>query len=255
MAKARILIADDEVDLVWAIRYSLEDEGYEVLTAYDGAQTLAVARRHRPDLIILDILMPHVDGLEICQTLRRDPSLAAVPILFLTARSTVEDIVTGLDIGGDDYLTKPFDLKELKARVRALLRRRRPVSTVESASPYAQVLTVGPVRLDLRSRQVHVGEKTTWLTPTEFDLLHHLMSHPDEVFSSRRLLEEVWGFPPDVKDTSVVRWHIRNLRAKIEPDPNRPIYICTVTRHGYVFRSPDHPSRSSRNPNATLSHD
>lgn len=239
IVKARILVADDEEDLVWAIRYSLEDEGYEVLTAYDGAQTLAVARRHRPDLIILDIIMPRMDGLRVCQTLRRDPSLAAVPILFLTARSAVEDVVTGLDMGGDDYLTKPFDLKELKARVRALLRRRRPVSTGETTLSAPQVITVGPVRLDLRSRQVHVGHKRVPLTPTEFDLLHHLMSHPDEVFSSRQLLEQVWGFPPDVKNTSLVRWHIHNLRAKIEPDPEHPIYICTVSRHGYVFRSPD----------------
>ncbi len=239
MEKARILVADDEEDLVWAIRYSLEDEGYEVLTAYDGAQTLAAARRYRPDLIVLDIIMPRMDGLRVCQILRRDPSLASVPILFLTARSTVEDIVTGLDVGGDDYLTKPFDLNELKARVRALLRRRRPASTAETMAAEHQVLTVGAVKLDPRSRQVRVGERTVSLTPTEFDLLHHLMSHPNEVFSSRQLLEQVWGFPPDVKDTSLVRWHIHNLRAKIEPDPEHPTYICTVSRHGYIFRAPE----------------
>jgi len=237
MAKACILVVDDEEDLVWAIRYSLEDEGYEVLTAYDGVEALAITRRHRPDLIILDIIMPRLDGLQVCQTLRRDPSLASLPILFLTARSTVEDIVTGLDAGGDDYLIKPFDLQELKARVRALLRRGRPVGAAETMASISQVIAVGPVELDLRSRQVHVGDKTVQLTPTEFDLLHYLMSHPDEVFTSRQLLEQVWGFPPDVKSTSLVRWHIRNLRSKIEPDPTHPVYICTVTRHGYVFRT------------------
>ena len=120
---ARILLADDEQDLVWAVRHSLSDEGYEVLTAYDGMEALAIARCHRPDLVILDIAMPRLDGLQVCRRLRRDPTLAAVPILFLTVRSAIEDRIKGLDEGGDDYLVKPFDLEELKARVKALLRR------------------------------------------------------------------------------------------------------------------------------------
>lgn len=123
MSKARILVVDDEQDLLWALQHSLSDEGYEVLTAQNGKEGLCAARRHRPDLVILDIVMPELNGLRVCRELRRDPSLASVPIIFLTVRSTVEDRIAGLDEGGDDYIVKPFDTGELKARIRALLRR------------------------------------------------------------------------------------------------------------------------------------
>jgi len=232
----RILLVDDEQDLVWAVRHSLSDDGHEVLTAYDGMEALAVARRHRPDLVILDIVMPRLDGLQVCRKMRRDPTLAAVPILFLTVRSAIEDRIKGLDEGGDDYLVKPFDLEELKARVKALLRRSR--SAPEGGSgPEGQgsLLVVGPLTLDLHTRQVRVGEKTVQLTPTEFDLLHHLMTHPGEVYSSRQLLRQVWGYPPKTADPGLVRWHVKNLRAKIEPDPAHPVYIRTVPRHGYML--------------------
>lgn len=236
MSMARILLVDDEQDLVWAVQRSLSDEGYEVLTAYNGVEALAVARRHRPDVVILDIVMPLLDGLQVCRRLRRDLTLATVPILFLTERSAIEDRITGLDEGGDDYLIKPFDLQELKARVRALLRRRR--SAPEGGpGPKGQdsLLVVGPLTLDLHTCQASVGEKTVQLTPTEFDLLHHLMSHPGEVFSSPHLLQQVWGYPPETADPGLVRWHIKNLRAKIEPDPAHPVYLRTVPRHGYIL--------------------
>jgi DNA-binding response OmpR family regulator len=229
-------VVDDEQDLVWALRHSLSDEGHEVLTAYDGVEALDVARRHHPDLVILDIIMPRLNGLQVCRRLRRDPTLAAVPILFLTERSTIEARVEGLDEGGDDYLTKPFDLGELKARVRALLRRARSVP--EGGSENADrspLLVVDPLALDLHSCQVHVGQKTAQLTPAEFKLLHHLMAHPGEVFSSQQLLRQVWGYPPESADPGLVRWHIKNLRTKIEPDPTHPIYIRTVPHHGYTF--------------------
>ena len=233
---ARILLVDNEQDLVWAVQHSLSDEGYEVLTAYDGVEALAIAQRHRPDLVILDIIMPRLDGLQVCRKLRRDPTLAAVPILFLTVRSAIEDRIKGLDEGGDDYLVKPFDLEELKARVRALLRRAR--ATPEGgpgAEGQGPLLVAGPLTLDLHTCQVHVGSETAQLTPTEFDLLHHLMTHPAEVFSSQQLLQQVWGYPPRVGDPGTVRWHIKNLRTKIEPDPDQPVYIRTVPHHGYVF--------------------
>lgn len=234
---ARILVVDDEQDLVWAIRHSLNDEGYEVLAAYDGVEALAIARRHLPDLVILDIVMPRLDGLQVCRRLRRDPNLAAVPILFLTVRSAVEDRVTGLDEGADDYLVKPFDLRELKARVRALLRRGR--SFVPDGAPKlvgrSALLVVGPLTLNLHTRQVQVNGKTIQLTPAEFDLLHHLMTHPGEVFSSQQLLQQVWGYRPGTADPGLVRWHVKNLRAKIEPDPSHPVYIRTIPRHGYIF--------------------
>jgi DNA-binding response OmpR family regulator len=237
---ARILVVDDEQDLVWAIRHSLNDEGYEVLTAYDGAEALAIARRHLPDLIILDIVMPRLDGLQVCRELRRDPALAAVPILFLTVRSAVEDRVAGLDEGADDYLVKPFDLRELKARVRALLRRGRLIpgftpNGVLKLERRHSLLVAGPLALNLCARQVRVGDKIVQLTPAEFDLLRYLMTHPGEVFSSQQLLQQVWGYRPGTADPGLVRWHVKNLRAKIEPDPAHPTYIRTIPRHGYIF--------------------
>jgi len=232
----RILIVDDEKDLVWAVRHSLSDEGYEVLTAYDGVEALTVARGHRPDLVILDIVMPRLDGLQVCHRLRRDPTLAAVPVLFLTVRSAIEDRIKGLDEGGDDYLVKPFDLGELKARVKALLRRTQPTPG-GNTEPGGQgsILMVGPLTLDLHTCQVRVEEKTMQLTPVEFDLLHYLMLHPGEVFSSKQLLQQVWGYPPQTADSGLIRWHIKNLRTKIEPDPAHPVCIRTIPRHGYVL--------------------
>jgi DNA-binding response OmpR family regulator len=233
---AQILLADDEQDLVWALRHSLSDEGHEVLTAYNGVEALQVAQHHRPDLLILDIVMPRLDGLQVCRRLRRDPTLAAVPILFLTVRSAIKDRIKGLDEGGDDYLVKPFDLEELKARVRALLRRAR--SALEGGPETADrdpLLVMGSLALNLHTCQVRVSEKTLQLTPTEFNLLHHLMTHPGEVFSSQHLLQQVWGYPPRTADPGLVRWHVKNLRAKIEPDPAHPVYICTMPHHGYMF--------------------
>ncbi len=232
----QILLVDDEQDLVWALRHSLSDEGYEVLTAYNGVEALNAAQRHRPDLVILDIVMPRLDGLQVCRRLRRDPTLAAVPILFLTVHSAIEDRIKGLDEGGDDYLVKPFDLGELKARVRALLRRAR--SALEQgpeAEGMGPMLVVSSLALDLHACQVRVGSETVQLTPTEFDLLRHLMTHPGEVFSTQQLLQQVWGYPPRTGDPGAVRWHVKNLRAKIEPDPAHPVYIRTVHGHGYVF--------------------
>jgi DNA-binding response OmpR family regulator len=250
----RILMVDDERDLVWAVRHSLSDEGYEVVTAYDGTEALTVVQHYRPDLVILDVVMPGLDGLQVCHRLRRDPGLASVPILFLTGRSAIEDRIKGLDRGGDDYLGKPFDMGELKARIRALLRR-CPQSHehgrfayglgMPSPSPSARrnVLVVGALTLDLHTSQVDVAAPggtqrvpaKVQLTPAEFDLLRYLMVHAGETFSSQRLLEQVWGYAPGMADASLVRWHIKNLRQKIEPDPSNPIYIRTIPHHGYML--------------------
>ena len=230
---SRILVVDDEQDLAWAVRHSLCDEGYEVVTAYNGVEAIAMAQRHRPDLIILDIVMPQLDGLEVCHNLRRDPTLAAVPILFLTVRRAIEDRIKGLDEGGDDYLVKPFDLQELKARVRALLRRGRSHPERPEFEGQRSPLIVGQLTLGITTRQVHCGGKTLQLTPTEFHLLKHLMVHRGQVLSERQLLQDVWNYPPGTANLSLVRWHIKNLRAKIEPNPAYPIYIRTVPHHGY----------------------
>ena len=230
---SRILLVDDEQDLLWALQYCLRDEGYEVLTAQDGVAALAAARRQRPALVVLDIIMPRLDGLQVCRRLRRDAALATVPILFLTERNGVEAKVRGLDEGGDDYITKPFDLQELKSRIKALLRRGQLASKESPQLEEQCCLTAGRLTLSLRTCQVSIGDQTVQLTPIQFDLLHYLMSHANEVISSRQLLQQVWGTPPNLVDTVLVRWHIKRLRLQIEPDPTQPVYIRTVPRHGY----------------------
>lgn len=248
----RILLVDDEQDLLWAVRYSLADAGYEVFTACDGREALAAAQRNRPDLIVLDVVMPKLDGLQLCHKLRRDPELAAVPILFLSVRSDVEDRIKGLDRGADDYLVKPFDMEELKARIRALLRRHRYSSNQEGTRNRRRDsrIVVNPLALDLQTCQVHVEEESIQLTPTQFELLRYLMVHPGEVFSSRQLLEQVWGYAPTTADPSLVRWHIKNLREKIESDPTHPDYIRTIPGHGYMLErrqtSPTPQSKQAR---------
>ena len=235
----RVLVVDDEPDLLWALERNLRDEGYEVLTASDGRAALQVAHRHRPDLVVLDVAMPGLDGLEVCRRLRRDPALGSVPVLFLTVRNQVDDRVTALDEGGDDYMAKPFDLREFKSRIRALLRRGRLTQrSLPAEEPATYLLTLGPLTLDLHRRQARLDDRTVPLTPSELDLLHFLMLHPDEVFSSAKLFEAVWGYVPSASSPSVVRWHIGNLRAKLELDPDHPTIIRTVVRHGYLLSSP-----------------
>ena len=230
---ARVLIVDDEPDLVWGVKYALLDEGHEVLTASDGVEALALARQERPDLFVMDVVMPGLDGIEVCREVRRDLRLASVPILFLSGHGEVQDRVRGLDEGGDDYLCKPFDLTELKARVRSLLRR-TAAPQAETAGD-AHVMRVGDLCLDTRERSLQVDGTPALITPAEFTLLGFLMAHAGEVFSSRQLLERVWGYPRGIGDAAVVRWHMKNLRAKIEPDPAKPLYIRTVPRYGYIL--------------------
>jgi DNA-binding response OmpR family regulator len=238
MPIGRILLVDDEKDLVWAVQHSLYDEDYEVFTASDGLEAIAIAQAHHPDVIVLDILMPCLDGLQVCQRLRWDPALARVPILFLSVRNTVEDRIKGLDAGSDDYLAKPFDLGELKARIRALLRRDHPVLPAVSSDVTGQnvPLKIGQLTLNACTCLVTLGKKMIQLTQKEFDLLYYLVLHSGEAFSSQQLLQQVWGYPPAIADPSLVRWHIKNLRFKIEPDPENPVYICNQPRHGYFFK-------------------
>ena len=230
---SRVLVVDDEPDLLWAVKYALLDEGHEVLTATDGVQALALARQERPDLFVLDVVMPRLDGIEVCREARRDQRLASVPILFLSCHDEIQDRVRGLDEGGDDYLCKPFDLSELKARVRTLLR--RTAAPLNDAAGDAYVLRAGALCLDTRERSLHVDGAAVAVTPAEFGLLGFLMAHAGEVFSSRQLMERVWGYPPGTGDAAVVRWHMKNLRTKIELDPSQPVYIRTVPRYGYIL--------------------
>ncbi len=232
MTKAHILLVDDEQDLVWALRHYLSAEGYEVAAAFNGVEALVLARQRRPDLVILDIVMPRLDGFQVCQKLRSDMTLAALPILFLTAKGAVEDRLRGLEYA-DDFLTKPFDVRELQSRVKALLRRSHSFPEIHS-----DTLVIGPLTLDANTHQVQVKKNAFLLTPTQFKLLYHLMSHAGKVFSERELLQQVWGYPLEAADLGLVRWHIKKLRDRIEPDPSRPSYIRTVPRHGYTLIVP-----------------
>jgi DNA-binding response OmpR family regulator len=236
MSAAKILIVDDEPDIVWSVRYTLADEGYDVVTAASGNDALAVAHESHPDLVIMDFVLPDADGAEVCHAFRRDQHLAAVPIIFLSQRCSVADKVRGLNCGADDYIAKPFDFGELKARIGALLRRAgrgRP-----GPAPVTQ-LVCRDLRLDLRTHRVTVGRQAILLTPVEFDLLRFLLAHQGQVFSGERLLQEVWHDEDQTRDLGMVRWHVMRLRGKIEPDPARPTYLRTVPRHGYMLGGPE----------------
>jgi DNA-binding response OmpR family regulator len=235
MSLQRILLIDDNYQLIQGIQKSLKDDGYDIFIAANGMDGLKAARRHRPNLVILDINMPVMDGLEVCQRLREDNELRKLPILFLTSRNSVEDRVNGLDCGADDYLAKPFNSAELRARIRALLRRTQDNEAYVHANQ-AQRLITGRLTLDLKACWVKINDsEKIQLTPAEFELLQYLMSNPNQTFTGEELLERVWAYEPGTSDQSLARWHIRNLRAKIEPDPTNPIYIRTIPRHGYIL--------------------
>lgn len=225
---ARILVVDDDRDVAGTIERTLRRRDHEIVVAYSGAQALEKIQKQCPDLVVLDIMMPRMDGIEVCQRIRALPNVATVPILFLTAKSKIEDKIGGFEAGADDYLTKPFDLRELELRVRALLRRSMPTEAPKAP------LEIGPLSLDPRTFKLNVNGHVLLLTPVEFELLHYLMKHAGEVISTERLLQEVWEYPPGTGDPNLVRAHIKNIRAKIEPSPADPIYIKTISRHGYI---------------------
>ncbi len=228
---AHILIVDDDAEILGTVWRALSREGHDIALAESAAQARERIAQRRPDLIVLDIMMPGEDGLTFCESLRQDEEYRTIPILFLSAKWRPDDIVRGLDAGGDDYLTKPFELKELNARVRALLRRIPPPEEKDN------VLKVGELELDLGTFQVSTpARKNIQLTSTEYRLLHHLMLHPNRAHSVRELLDEVWQYPSGTGDPDLVRAHIRNLRAKIEPDSRTPRYIHTIHGVGYMVK-------------------
>jgi DNA-binding response OmpR family regulator len=207
---AYVLAVDDDPDVLSTLSRVLIREGLEVDRASSGEEALRKVMTRRPDMLILDIMMPPgMDGLTLCSRLRHNDQFADLPILFLTARGSTDDVVAGLDAGGDDYVMKPFELPELTARVRALLRRSQHESQLS-------VLELGPLRLDSATYQASVGDKTVQLTSTEHKLLRYMMEHPNQALSPQRLLEAVWDYPPHTGDPDLVRAHIRNLRVKIE---------------------------------------
>jgi len=225
----RILVVDDEIGARTLIGIMLDRGGFEVLKASDATQALSILEQDTPDLIILDVMMPGMDGVALCRQLRADTRYVDLLVLFLTAKNTTDDVVAGLDAGGDDYVMKPFELAELTARVRALLRRGQRDEGRNA------VLEMGPLRLDSDSYQVEVEKQSIQLTATEHRLLRYLMEHSNQALSPQRLLEAVWDYPPRTGDPDLVRAHVRNLRAKLERGKDSQPIIRTIHGVGYMI--------------------
>lgn len=229
-----ILVVDDDHAVAEAIERSLRRNGFDVSVAHRGADALAIARQQRPDLVILDIMMPGMDGIEVGRIMRETRELAHLPILFLTGKQEIGDKIAAYQQAlADDYLTKPFDLLELDLRVRALLRRARQVAPPEAD----RRIQVGELSLDLKTYEISTPFRTVLLTPVEFELMQFLMSHADEVFSADQLLQRVWGYPSGTGMPDLVRVHVKNVRDKIEPNPRQPIYLRNILRRGYTVPS------------------
>jgi DNA-binding response OmpR family regulator len=230
----KILVVEDEPTLVETLEYNLSHQDYEVFTATDGREALAIAREELPDLIVLDLMLPGIDGIEVCRVLRQEMS---VPILMLTARDEEVDKVVGLEVGADDYMTKPFSMRELMARVKALLRRERLIREELSAEDRVieeQRLTFGDLSIDMSRREVKRNGEILHLKPREYELLVFLARHRGMVLSRDLILERVWGWDYD-GGSRTVDVHVHWLREKIEPDPKNPTRIVTVRGVGYRF--------------------
>ena len=222
----KVLVVDDEKLIVKGIRFSLEQDGMEVTCAYDGEEALQLAKEQSFDIILLDVMLPKLNGFEVCQQIR---DFSNVPIIMLTAKGDDMDKILGLDYGADDYMTKPFNILEVKARIKAILRR---LSKTEDAK--AQYMEVGDMRLDCDGRRVYIDNNEINLTAKEFEVLELLILNPDKVYSRDELLKLIWGadYPGDVRTVDV---HIRRLREKIEENPSEPKYVHTKWGVGYYF--------------------
>jgi DNA-binding response OmpR family regulator len=226
---AKILVVDDEPNLLHSVAYTLRREGHEVVTAVDGEEALEKARREGADLLVLDVMLPRLDGFEVCRRLRAE---STIPILMLTAKDSEIDRVVGLELGADDYLTKPFSMRELVARVKAMLRR---ANMVRAQPQPTDVLRAGELEVDLQRRRVLCDGREIALKPKEFDLLAYLMARPGRVFSRDVLLEHVWGYDY-AGITRTVDAHVRSLREKLGDDAESPRWVETVRGVGYRFR-------------------
>jgi DNA-binding response OmpR family regulator len=228
MAK-KVLVVDDEKLIVKGIRFSLEQDGMEVTCAYDGEEALKLATEFKFDMILLDIMLPKMDGFEVCQHIR---DFSNVPIVMLTAKGDDMDKILGLEYGADDYITKPFNILEVKARIKAIMRR---TSTAEPKQETTKTIENGDLRLDCEGRRLYILDKEINLTAKEFDLLELLVVNPNKVYSRENLLNLVWGYeyPGDVRTVDV---HVRRLREKIEPNPSEPKYVHTKWGVGYFYQ-------------------
>ena len=240
--ETKVLIVEDEVAIVTMLRYNLEREGYKVFSTGDGDEAVSLVKAHKPDVIVLDWMLPGMSGVDICATLRRQEETKAVPIIMLSARGEESDRIRGLDAGADDYMVKPFSPSELIARIKAVLRRIRPALSEKS-------LAFKEIKMDMVGHKVWRGTREIHLSPTEFGLLRYLMEHPGRVFSREQLLDAVWGHDIYV-ELRTVDVHIRRLRKGLDPDGNLPELIRTVRSAGYALEevpvgekqpdSPDH---------------
>ena len=221
----KILVVDDEKKIVRLVRAYLEQAGFSVVAAYDGQEALTAFRHEKPSLVVLDLMLPGINGLDVCRILRKESN---VPIIMLTARVEEADRLVGLELGADDYVVKPFSPRELVARVRAVLRR------AGGGAPTAETLSAGDIIMDLASHTVRVRRQPVDLTPTEFDLLAALVRHPGRVFTRLQLLEQVQGYAYEGYERTIDT-HVKNLRRKIEPDPRTLRYVLTVHGVGYKF--------------------
>jgi DNA-binding response OmpR family regulator len=261
MSTINVLVIEDDEIVARTVERSLRGHEFHVTIANSGVEGLKVARRQATDLICLDVIMPGMDGYAVCREVRSDPLLTNIPILFLTAKAKDEDRIAGFLAGADDYLTKPFNIDELILRIRAIMRRTtthprlegdpteetssRVVpsfitdSEVKEPSSKHQIIIRNYV-LNVKSYELKTPTRgKVRLTPVQFDLLYHLMSHPGEIFSPSRLLDEVWDYPSDAGSPDLVRVHIKNLRERIELDPHDPQFIQTVAGYGYTIRADD----------------
>ncbi len=250
MENVNILVVEDDDTVALTIERCLRRENYKVTLASSGVQGLQLARRRIPDMVLLDVVMPGMDGFAVCKEMRADPILSQVPIIFLTARSKDEDRITGFLAGGDDYLGKPFNLDELILRIRAVLRRTQLAVTagkppVELTGAVSQTsnnshrdIKIKGYALNVRTFEVTTprGVKIL-LTPVQYDLLFHFMTHPGEIFSPSRLLDEIWDYPSDAGSPDLVRVHIKNLRMRVEENPSTPTFIETIPGYGYTIRA------------------
>jgi DNA-binding response OmpR family regulator len=255
MQASNILIIEDDSIVAKTIERCLRGNDYNVQVVNSGVAGLRAARRKIPDLVILDVIMPGMDGYTVCKEMREDPLLKEVPVLFLTAKAKVEDHITGLSVGADDYLAKPFNIDELFLRIKAILRRTRHENKSEGFSEAENAATADrktrPLNQADDNHIIRIGEYTlntrTYIfsspqkgkfrvTPVQYSLLYHLMTHPNKIFSPSLLLEEVWDYPDQTGSADLVRVHIKNLRESIEEDPKNPVFIKTIQGYGYSIQ-------------------
>ena len=225
----KILVVDDEKDIVDLVSYNLEKEGFKVLKAYDGEGALQLVKTKTPDLVILDLMLPGMQGMEVCKKIRENPRSASLPIIMLTAKGDEVDRVVGLEMGADDYVAKPFSVRELSARVRAILRR-----TESRKEPEKEIFSFGGLHIDYGSYEVSIDGKKIDLSPTELKLLFFFSRHPGRVYTRDQILDHVWGDTAFVTPRTV-DVHVRRLRVQIEKDLENPRYILTVRGVGYKF--------------------